>query len=233
MSIPTLRPVKPAPRRGDPENVFESQAAEHLGSLVGFSEDMNAVLPWMQERMTSTDQRAAAAQASSTAAAASESAAAESAVSAAASVASAGTQATAASDSAAASAADRAAINQALQDLGGLPVYYGTHADALAASVTLPAGTPIVIGADERWGNRRTLNRVAYGGGDSLSLDFTTGIYQVDDMVEFIGYVTPQMIDVPASATAFGFAGAFAVDANYLYVGIGTNSWKRIALGSF
>ncbi len=79
MSIPTLRPVKPAPRRGDPENVFESQAAEHLGSLVGFSEDMSTVLPWMQERMTSaatsaTGASASAASATSSATSASTSA---------------------------------------------------------------------------------------------------------------------------------------------------------------
>lgn len=233
MTIPTVRPVKPAPRRGDPEDVFESQAAEHLGSLVGFSEDIGAALPWMQQCVTETDQRAGDAQTSAEAAATSQGAAAEHAASASASVVVAGSHAGASAGSAAAAAADRSAVNQALLDLGGLPVYYGTHADALAASVSLPAGTPIVIGADERYGNRRTLNRAAYGGGDSLSLDFTTGIYQVDDLVEFIGYVTPQMVDVPASAAAFGFLGAFAADANYLYVGIGTNSWKRIALGSF
>ena len=128
---------------------------------------------------------------------------------------------------------DRLAVNQAFQDAGGLQVYFGTHSDAKTSAVTLPAGTPIVIGRDERYNNRRTLNRVSYAGGDSLSLDFTSNIYQVDDMVEFVGYISPQLIDVPTTSSSFGFLGAFAVDTNYLYVGVGTNSWKRITLEAF
>lgn len=230
MSIPnppTLTPApSPAPTRFDPANFRERADAYHTWLVPHVNTQLPAMLAWIKGAADTTE-------ASVDSAVASAAAALQSQLQASASASSASASASSATTSAAGASADRQAINQALLDTEGLPVYFGTHADALAASVTLPVGTPIVIGSDVRYGNRRTLNRVAYGGGDSLSLDFVNGIYQVDDMVEFIGYVTPQLVDVPATATSFGFAGAFAVDSSYLYVGTGTNTWKRIALGSF
>ncbi len=37
----------------------------------------------------------------------------------------------------------------------------------------------------------------------------------------------------PASATAAGIAGEVAWDANYIYVCIATNTWKRVAIGTW
>lgn len=126
------------------------------------------------------------------------------------------------------------AINVALQGLSPyVPAWAPTFADAQALAVTLPEGTPIIIGADERHAGRRTLNRAAHAGGDSLSLDFTTGSYAVEEIVEFLSYITLQLVDIPASSTAPGFPGAVALDATHFYVATGTDSWKRLPLETF
>lgn len=37
----------------------------------------------------------------------------------------------------------------------------------------------------------------------------------------------------PASSTSDALAGEICYDSNYVYVAVGTNSWKRIGLSSF
>jgi hypothetical protein len=43
----------------------------------------------------------------------------------------------------------------------------------------------------------------------------------------------PQITDIPATSTAKAQPGEMAFDANYLYVAVGVNIWKRIALSSW
>jgi hypothetical protein len=38
---------------------------------------------------------------------------------------------------------------------------------------------------------------------------------------------------VPANSTSQGIAGQMATDGNFLYVCIGTNQWKQVALSAF
>lgn len=45
--------------------------------------------------------------------------------------------------------------------------------------------------------------------------------------------LSPVSTSAPASSAATGTAGQIATDSNFLYVCIGTNSWKRIALSAF
>jgi len=40
----------------------------------------------------------------------------------------------------------------------------------------------------------------------------------------------PALVAAPLSATAAGTVGQIALDANYLYVCVNTNTWKRVAL---
>lgn len=40
-------------------------------------------------------------------------------------------------------------------------------------------------------------------------------------------------VEVPASASAEGSVGQYALDTNYLYLCVDTNTWKRIALSSW
>jgi hypothetical protein len=42
-----------------------------------------------------------------------------------------------------------------------------------------------------------------------------------------------QLSPVPASSSAPGAPGQVAADASYLYVCVGVNVWRRVALGSF
>ena len=41
------------------------------------------------------------------------------------------------------------------------------------------------------------------------------------------------LVDVPASATAAGAKGQYAVDADYLYVCVATNTWRRVAVATW
>ena len=40
-------------------------------------------------------------------------------------------------------------------------------------------------------------------------------------------------VAAPASSTSTGIAGQIAYDANFLYICIGTNLWRRVPLGAF
>lgn len=233
MTAPQISTLPTPPSRADSPATFTQRADALLGALPTFVTQANAQATHTDERATLADQKAteaansaAAAANSETAAAASQQDATQSRNSAAISAAYAGTQAGLA-------AAQAAAVNQALQDVGIPSVYAGTHADAKRLVVGLSADTLIIIGADERYSGRRTLNRANAAGGESLVLDFAAGVYQVEDLVEFVGYVPMQLVEVPATSAAPGFVGAFAVDASYFYVATGVNTWKRIALGAF
>lgn len=43
----------------------------------------------------------------------------------------------------------------------------------------------------------------------------------------------PALASVPASATATGTIGQISFDANYLYVCVATNTWKRVAIATW
>lgn len=43
----------------------------------------------------------------------------------------------------------------------------------------------------------------------------------------------PQIGAIPANSSAAGNAGALAFDANFLYICVAANQWRRVALGSF
>lgn len=234
MAVPQISALPTPPSRAESPSTFTQRADALLSALPAFVSQANDQAGFVDGRATLADQKASAASSSAAAAAASQSAAAASETAAAQSRDSALQSASAAKASASAAAADRAAVNQAVTDANQFsPAYFGTHADAKAAVLQLKVGTPIVIGADERYGGRRTNNRANAAGAESLVLDFANGVYQSEDLVQFVSYVQMQVLPVPASSTAFGFFGAFAVDANYLYVATGDNTWKRVALGAF
>ncbi len=41
------------------------------------------------------------------------------------------------------------------------------------------------------------------------------------------------LVPVPATATSAGTAGQVAADATHLYLAIGTNLWRRVAISAF
>lgn len=43
----------------------------------------------------------------------------------------------------------------------------------------------------------------------------------------------PALVAAPLSATAAGSVGQVALDANYFYVCVNTNTWKRVALSTW
>lgn len=47
------------------------------------------------------------------------------------------------------------------------------------------------------------------------------------------GSVIPTWVTVPASSTAPGTAGNIAYDANYFYVCVAANTWRRVAINDW
>lgn len=45
--------------------------------------------------------------------------------------------------------------------------------------------------------------------------------------------ISPVTANVPATSVSVGVFGQIATDGTWLYVAVGTNSWKRIALAAF
>jgi hypothetical protein len=45
--------------------------------------------------------------------------------------------------------------------------------------------------------------------------------------------ISPAVSSAPATATATGIAGQIAYDGNFIYICVGTDSWKRAALSAF
>lgn len=100
----------------------------------------------------------------------------------------------------------------------------------------LEDGDFVQVDFDENFANRRT--RYKYSGADyiSLSLNFDAKTYSSGvstATLAFDTYVDPQVVAVPATATSTGRLGEIAVDADFLYVAVSANSWKRIALTAF
>ncbi len=63
---------------------------------------------------------------------------------------------------------------------------------------------------------------------DSVNDTQVTYNFTVASVVGTIADVT-----APASATSTGAAGQIATDANYIYVCVATNTWKRVAIASW
>lgn len=57
-------------------------------------------------------------------------------------------------------------------------------------------------------------------------------IEDVDGLADALDLATTQC-EAPATATAIGVCGQMAVDSNWLYVAVGTNTWKRVPLELF
>jgi hypothetical protein len=52
-------------------------------------------------------------------------------------------------------------------------------------------------------------------------------------MVDSNGFMVYRATSTPASASAACTAGTWTNDVNYIYICIGTNTWKRAGLTSF
>ena len=59
---------------------------------------------------------------------------------------------------------------------------------------------------------------------------YTRNVRFVDGSIQNTSF---QWSSVPANSTANGTSGQVAYDSDYVYVCVGTNSWKRIQLGSY
>lgn len=55
----------------------------------------------------------------------------------------------------------------------------------------------------------------------------------IDSLDTRLTVVETRFVSVPSTATSSGTAGQMAKDANYLYICIATNTWKRVALSTW
>lgn len=140
----------------------------------------------------------------------------------------------AAAEAAASSAAASRIIAEDAAELAGLVAFYPTRAAAAAAIWDIPAGQIVRVLADETRSGRSTWYRSNSHAGESLVLDFATGQYSVsEDPLTFIKSDDMRLVTVPAAATSNGLVGELAIDATHLYVAVGTNTWRRVALSTF
>lgn len=140
----------------------------------------------------------------------------------------------AAAELAASSAAASRIVAEDAAELAGLVAFFPTRADAAAAIWDIPAGQIVRVLADETRSGRSTWYRSNSHAGESLVLDFATGQYSVsEDPLTFIKSDDLRLVTVPAAATSNGLVGELAIDATHLYVAVGTNTWRRVALSTF
>ena len=69
-------------------------------------------------------------------------------------------------------------------------------------------------------------------GSDVGSADATKN-FTFEAIRDFISAQHADVTNVPASAGSTGVAGQLAVDANYLYACVATNTWKRVAISGW
>lgn len=124
---------------------------------------------------------------------------------------------------------DRSAVNAALAGASAMTVSYAsTYSDAQVWYPSLADGAIVYIVADERYTPARsTFNRVNKDANGSLSLDFTTAVYQSDEILTVQSFARPQVLDVPANSAAPGFLGAVAMSGDDFYFHNGT-AWRRV-----
>jgi len=80
-------------------------------------------------------------------------------------------------------------------------------------TITTPAGTDRLLGSDQ-----------------STSPTGGTANYTVDSVDD---YFLGKRTSVPASASAAGTAGSYAVASGFLYVCVATNTWQRVAIATW
>lgn len=66
-----------------------------------------------------------------------------------------------------------------------------------------------------------------------LADDITMLFRATNALVGAIDSLNLRRVDVPATSTAAGELGDFAMDATHLYLCVSANSWRRIALSTF
>ncbi|WP_417777086.1 hypothetical protein [Stutzerimonas xanthomarina] len=144
------------------------------------------------------------------------------------------TDSLAAAEAAAASAAASRIVAEDAAELAGLVAFFPTRADAAAAIWDIPAGQVVRVLADETRSGRSTWYRSNSHAGAALVLDFVTGEYAVsEDPLTFIKSDDLRLVTVPAAATSNGLVGELAIDSTHLYVAVGINTWRRVALSTF
>lgn len=119
-------------------------------------------------------------------------------------------------------------------ELAKISAIYPAYADAYAAVWALPDGVIVRVLADETRNGRSSWYRTNTPHGPSLSLDFGLGSYsQAEPPLTFVKSDDLRQVAVPATATAIGSVGDYALDAAHLYLAVASNVWKRVALSEF
>jgi hypothetical protein len=109
------------------------------------------------------------------------------------------------------------------------PIIQLTRTGSHVVRFSAPAGGGVSIGADGSDGSTTRL-RIDSSGRLLVGTSFESGgsLLQVnDDRIRIASSKTP------ASASDTGTAGEVCWDADYIYVAVGTNTWKRAALSTW
>lgn len=104
--------------------------------------------------------------------------------------------------------------NAYLEKMAGLSKLYLTYAAAVASAGTLTAGDVVMVISDETHEGNSAWYQVS--GGSLVFIKEDSSI---------------RLVSAPSNQNGSGADGYVAVDADYLYVAVGNNSWKRVPLG--
>lgn len=65
-------------------------------------------------------------------------------------------------------------------------------------------------------------------GDNNWDVVLDAALYQLEDSIDAkLGW---ELVAVPSTATAVGVLGQIAVDTNYVYICVTTNTWRRLAI---
>lgn len=119
-------------------------------------------------------------------------------------------------------------------ELAKVAAVYPTYAEAYDAVWTLPDGAIVRVLTDETRSGRSSWYKTVTPTGPSLSLDFGLGSYaQAEHPLTFVKSDDLRQVAVPATSTAVGSVGDYAVNATHFYLAVASNVWKRAALSEF
>lgn len=113
---------------------------------------------------------------------------------------------------------------------------FSTYDAAFRGATALTDGGYVKVLVDETKNGQQSIYQIDLPGNITLDIDFTTQTAQIGSInldLVFVAKPVLNYVGVPLTSTSTALAGDIAIDTDFLYVAVGINQWKRIALGAF
>ena len=113
---------------------------------------------------------------------------------------------------------------------------FSTYDAAFRGATALTDGGYVKVLVDETKNGQQSIYQIDLPGNVTLDFDFDANAYKLGNInldLVFVAKPVLNYVGVPLTSTSTALAGDIAIDTNFLYVAVGINQWKRIALGAF